>query len=401
LSDDVGPREPNPPAGPEPAPDPRVTRGVSSPDHPPMTGLRVGRLLGVPVYVAASWFLLAAVLIFWYAPYAQRTIEGLSSLGAYLVAAAFAACLLLSVLLHELGHAAVARVYKIHVRAIKLELLGGYTELEGESPSARADLAVSLAGPAVSALLGVGAAGLYVVLPAGTLLEQLAFQLAFSNILVAIFNSLPGMPLDGGRALRAAVWGITGDRHLGSRVAGWIGRGVAILTVAGSFYLSYTGGLSVVSVFFALLIGLTLWQGATAAIRHGRLAARLPMVNLRQLARPVFAVPYGTPLSEATRRAGEAGQADATVGVTDGTGRLVAVVMDQAAKAVPHERRPWVAVESVARTLDPDRTLAADLTGEDVIRAVQAHPAPSYLVVAGDDVVGVLRLDDLARLLNS
>jgi len=209
------------------------------------------------------------------------------------------------------------------------------------------------------------------------------------------------MPLDGGRALRAAVWAITGDRHLGSRVAGWIGRVLAVLTAAAALYLSSTGVLSTFSVFFGLLIGLTLWQGATAAIRHGRLAARLPLVDLRQLARPVFSVPYGTPLAEATRRADEAGQPEATVGVTDGSGKLVAVVVDQAAAAVPQERRPWVPVESVARTLDPDRTLAADLTGEDVIRAVQAHPAPSYLVVAGDDVVGVLRLDDLARLLNS
>jgi len=366
-----------------------------------MSGVRVGHLLGVPVYLTASWFVLAALLTFWYAPHVRTSLPTVSSAAAYLVAGAFALCLLISVLLHELGHAAVARHYRIKVRAIKLELLGGYTELEGESPTARADLAVSLAGPAVSALLGVGAWGLFLLLPEGTLPRQLAFQLAFSNVLVAVFNSLPGMPLDGGRALRAAVWAVTGDRHLGSRVAGWIGRVLAILTVASALYLSYAGGLSPFSVFFALLIGLTLWQGATAAIRYGRLAARLPLVDLRRLARPVFAVPYGTPLAEATRRADEAGQGEATVGITDGNGKLVAVVLDQAAAAVPQERRPWVPVESVARTLDPDRTLAADLTGEDVIKAVQAHPAPSYLVMAGDDVVGVLRLDDLARLLNS
>jgi hypothetical protein len=80
---------------------------------------------------------------------------------------------------------------------------------------------------------------------------------------------------------------------------------------------------------------------------------------------------------------------------------VVALVHDQAAAAVPTERRPWVPVESVARALDPGRTLAADLSGEDVIRAVQANPAPTYLVVSGDDVLGVLRTSDLARLLNS
>jgi hypothetical protein len=80
---------------------------------------------------------------------------------------------------------------------------------------------------------------------------------------------------------------------------------------------------------------------------------------------------------------------------------MIALVNEPAAAAVPVERRPWVPVESVARTLDPGRTLAVTLAGDEVIRAVQAHPAPSYLVVSGNDVVGVLRTADLARLLQA
>jgi len=372
---------------------------------PPTRGFRVGRIFGVPVYITASWLLLAVVVIIWYAPLAQRSLPQLSTAGAYLLAAGFVACLLLSVLLHELGHALTARGFRIGVRAITLELLGGYTEMEGDSPNARADLVVSVVGPLVSGVLGVGAGVLWWVLPPDTVAKQLAFQLAASNIIVAVFNALPGLPLDGGRALRAVVWAITGNRHTGSRVAGWIGRVVAIGTVAIGMLLYAAGRASILSLLFTGLVGLTLWQGASTAIRYGRVAARLPSVNLRALARPVFGVPYGTPLAEAQRRAAEAGavagDGGATLGVTDADGRLVALVLDQAAAAVPVERRPWVPVESVARTLEPGRTLAADLTGEDVIRAVQAHPAPTYLIVAGDDVIGVLRTADLARLLNS
>jgi len=109
----------------------------------------------------------------------------------------------------------------------------------------------------------------------------------------------------------------------------------------------------------------------------------------------------GTPLAEATRRAAESGRPDAALVVADASGRVVALVHDQAAAAVPAERRPWVPVESVARSIEDGRTLTADMAGEDIIRAVQAHPATSYLVVSGDDVVGVLRTADLARLLNS
>jgi len=371
----------------------------------PTRGFRVGRIFGVPVYITASWLLLAVVVIIWYAPLARRSLPQLSPGGAYLLAAAFVACLLLSVLLHELGHALTARRFRIGVRAITLELLGGYTEMEGDSPNPRADLVVSVIGPIVSGLLGIAAGAVWWILPPDTVAKQLAFQLAASNIIVAIFNALPGLPLDGGRALRAVVWGITGDRHTGSRVAGWIGRVVAIGTVGIGMFLYAFDRASILSLLFTAMVGLTLWQGATTAIRYGRVAARLPSVNLRSLARPVFAVPYGTPLAEAQRRAAEAGVAagdgGATLGVTDADGRLVALVLDQAAAAVPVERRPWVPVESVARTLEPGRTLAADLTGEDVVRAVQANPAPTYLVVSGDDVIGVLRTADLARLLNS
>ncbi|MGE5826735.1 MAG: site-2 protease family protein [Micromonosporaceae bacterium] len=358
-------------------------------------------MLGVPVYINASWLLLAGAVIIWYAPLARLALPTLSAVGSYLMAGAFVVCLLVSVLLHELGHALTARGFGMGVRAITLELLGGYTEMEGDSPSARADLVVSLVGPAVSALIGGVAAGVWWVLPTETVARQLAFQLAASNIIVAIFNALPGLPLDGGRALRALVWAISGDRNTGSRVAGWIGRGVAVLTGGSGLLLYASGHTTALSVIFTMLVAYTLWQGATAAIRHGRVAALLPRLNLRSLVRPVFTVPYGTPLAEAARRATEAGSSAATLGVADASGRLIALVQDQAAAAVPMERRPWVPVESVARTVEADRTLAADLTGEDVIRAVQAHPAPVYLVVSGEDVIGVLRTADLARLLNS
>jgi Zn-dependent protease len=341
------------------------------------------------------------IVVALYGPVAARMLPQLSPAGAYALAVGFVLCLLLSVLLHELGHALVARRYGIGVRAITLELLGGYTEMDSDSPSARADLWVSVIGPIVSGVLGVASLALWSALPDRTILDQLAFQLAWSNLIVAVFNALPGLPLDGGRALRALVWWVTGDRHTGSRVAGWIGRGVAVMTLVVALYLTYAQGLSLFSLIFMALVAVTLWQGASASIAHGRLAARLPSVNLRQLAHPVFAVTAGTPLSEASRRVAESSRPDAVLAVADASGRLVALVHEQAAAAVPPERRPWVPVESVARALDPRRNLPADLAGEDVVRAVQANPAPSYLVVSGENVVGVLRTADLARLLNS
>lgn len=363
-------------------------------------GIKLGSVSGVPIYLNGYWFILAGLIIISYGQILDRPSSGFSSGTAYTVATAFVVCLLLSVLLHELGHALTARRFRIRVRAITLDMLGGYTEMEADSPSARADLLVSLAGPVVSAVLGLGSLGAAVVLPEGVA-HELAAQLAFSNIIVAVFNSLPGLPLDGGRVLRAGVWAVTGDQNLGSRVAGWVGRAVAVgavLAVALAFRAGYVGILGVV---FTFVVALSMWQGATAAIRHGRVAARVPGIDLRKLVRPVFVVAAGTPLSEAARRVAEAGMIGSDVAVADSSGRLIALVAEQAAAAVPPDRRPWVPVDSVARTLDPGRTLAADLAGDEVLRAVRTHPAETYLVVSGETVVGVLHTADLARSLTA
>jgi len=136
------------------------TQVVVLPGNPPATragGFRLGRILGVPVYLRYSWLLLAFVVIVLYARVAKQMLPDLGPTQQYGVAVGFVLCLLLSVLLHELGHALVARHYGIRVRAITLELLGGYTEMESDSPNAKSDLLVSLVGPAVSGVLGFAA----------------------------------------------------------------------------------------------------------------------------------------------------------------------------------------------------------------------------------------------------
>ncbi len=361
-------------------------------------GIPLGRVLGVPVFLHASWLLLAAFVTFGYGRIVQGELH-LPDLAAYSVGFGFVLCLVLSVLLHELGHAVTARRFGIRVRGITLELLGGYTEMEGDAPRPGVELLVSLAGPAVSLVLGLGAGAAALVLPDNTVPGQIAFQLAAANILVAIFNVLPGLPLDGGRALRAVVWSISNDRHLGTRVAGWTGRGIALATLALAA-LMYAGRLlAPFGLIFLLLIALTLWQGATGAIRLAKISARFPLIDVARLARPVFAVSTGTPLAEAERQAAEAGLANAALGVADSSGRLVALVHGDAAQAVPDQRRPWVPVDSVARDVGMLATIPVELRGEAVIRAVQAHPGSEYIVTSGDDVIGVLRLTDLAHLL--
>ncbi|WP_428965513.1 site-2 protease family protein [Micromonospora fluostatini] len=365
-------------------------------DHRP--GLSVGRVFGVPLYLNASMLLLALLITILYGEFAGHRL-GLSPPAGYLIGFGFVVSLLGSVLLHELGHALTARRYGIGVRGITLELLGGYTEMDRDAPSPRVDLLVSLAGPAISAVLGVAATAATLALPDRTLLNQLAFQLAVSNVIVAVFNMLPGLPLDGGRALRAAVWAVTRDRHVGTEVAGWIGRAVAAGTAVLVILLVLNGILAPLAVPLMLLVAVTLWRGAGQSIRIARVSRRFPLIDLARLARPLLPVPTGTPLAEAQRRRDAGGQPQAVLAVTDSAGRPLAVVDPAAAAAVPVERRPWLAVDAVARSLAGLPTMPVDLDGERVMETVQTHPGAQYVVTAGENVVGVLHIADLAQLL--
>ncbi|MGC5053424.1 M50 family metallopeptidase [Micromonospora sp. DT48] len=365
--------------------------------------MRVGRILGVPLYLNASILLLALLITVLYGELAGQRLN-LSPLGGYLVGAGFVLALLGSVLAHELGHALTARRFGIGVRGITLELLGGYTEMDRDAPTPRIDLLVSLAGPAVSAVLGAAAVAATVALPDRTVADQLAFQLAASNVIVAVFNILPGLPLDGGRALRAAVWALTRDRHRATEVAGWAGRVLAVGTALLVAVLYATDVLSLLALPLTALVALTLWHGAGQSIRMSRIGRRLPLVDLASLARPVYTVPTGTPLAEAQRRAEQAHPATeprppVALLVTDSAGRPVALVDPAAAAAVPEARRPWLAVDAVARTLADLPTIPVTTDGERVLETVQTHPGAQYVVTAGEDVVGVLHIADLAQLL--
>ncbi|MGC5020096.1 site-2 protease family protein [Micromonospora sp. DT47] len=361
-------------------------------------GLTVGRVCGVPLHLNVSMLLLTLLVTVTYAEFARDRL-GMSPLAGYVIGLGFVVSLLGSVLLHELGHALTARRFGIGVRGITLELLGGYTEMDRDAPTPRVDLLVSLAGPAVSAVLGVLAVGATLALPDQTLAHQLALQLALSNVIVALFNLLPGLPLDGGRALRALVWGITRDRDRATEIAGWVGRAVAVATAAVVVLLTVEEILVPLALPLMLLVAVTLWRGAGQSIRYARISRRVPLIDLARLARPVFGVPTGTPLAEAQRRHAAQAPPGAAVTVLDGAGRPVALVDPVKADAVPPARRPWLAVDAVARPLAGLPTLPAGLDGERVMEAVQAHPGAQYVVTSGEDVVGVLHIADLAQVL--
>jgi Zn-dependent protease/CBS domain-containing protein len=353
----------------------------------------VARPFGIPVYVSPYWFIIAGVFVVIYANELSSTLNGSMR---YVVAAAFVVLLYLSVLVHELSHSVVARGYGLPVRRILLYPLGGISEIEREAPTPGREFAVAAAGPALSLILGLIGWGLYQLAPNGVT-GVLIRQLMFANFIVGGFNLLPGLPLDGGRMLRAVIWKITGKPTTATIAAAWVGRVMAIALLAIPFFSGSLAGGDIVSTVWVVVIAAFMWTGASQSIKATRFRERLPALQARRLARKAVSVHASTPLAEAVRQADEAG-ARAIV-VIDHDNKPIAIVNEAAVTATPPQRRPWVDTGSMARSIDPGLVLSADLQGMALLDALRRSPASEYLLVEpSGQVVGVLAAKDLDQV---
>ena len=357
-------------------------------------GVVLFRPFGIPVHVTASWLIVAVLITLVYG----QLVEGRLFLGAgsYVLAFVFAVLLYVSVLVHELAHSVVARAYGLPVRRIVLYVLGGVSEIEREAPTPGREFWIAFAGPALSLLLAVGFFGLSLLTDPFSVTGELLFQLWLANMLVGAFNLLPGLPLDGGRLLRAGVWKLTGRPLTGSVAAAWGGRVLALFVVALPLLAAWSAGGSPSpwALVWGLVLGGFMWMGASESLRAARVRARVPGLRARTLARTAVLVQTDTPLAEAERRA-EQESAEAIVAV-DSAGVPVSIVHPSAAEAITAGRRAWVPVSSLARAVTEDSVVRADLEGEELLTALTSRPRSEYLVADPEGtVLGVLRARDV------
>ena len=232
------------------------------------------RVLGVPVRVDGSWLLIAGLVAWFYADsftgMPGEPTGAVAALGSLLAAAGF----FVSLLAHELGHALTSRAMGIHVHGITLFLMGGVTESASDGKRPRDDFLIVVLGPVLSAAAGAVFYGLYRLGPPEPLLSVCYF-LGVANAALAVFNLVPGYPLDGGRLLRALLWGLTGRPHAATRWAARIGQGFAALVVGyGVWALAVSGGGGFGGLW-EIFLGYFLWRGATHAHARARLREQL------------------------------------------------------------------------------------------------------------------------------
>jgi Zn-dependent protease/CBS domain-containing protein len=364
-------------------------------------GVPAGRVLGVPLVISPFWFVIVALLTVGYAGFIRDQAPSISRGESYGVSLGFVLLLYASVLLHEMSHVAVAQALGMKVQRVVLQLLGGVSEITEERPGTpRREYLVAIAGPMTSLFLAAVGFGIRPAFAENTVPRLLADVFAVTNLIVAAFNALPGLPLDGGRVLRAAVWQLTHDKVRATIAAAWAGRGLAVLVALlplvriDVLHWSTSGNL------WFLAIGFFLWTNATWAIAQAKVSAVLPRLDVRAMTRRAIPVTADLSVAEAVRRAREGG-ARALV-VVDGYGRPSGLVSEAAVTSLASERQPWVPVSDLARPVDDDLTLQTDMNGETLLEAVQNMPASEYLVVdTSRAIVGVLARADLVAALQA
>ena len=250
-------------------------------------GFKIGRLFGIDICIHPSWIIILGLMT---VSLAEQWFpsEGWSTSTTWIVAFVAALLLFSSVLVHELAHSLVARAQGINVRSITLFFLGGVSTIESESTSPGHEVVMAGAGPASSFVLAAACGALATVAHAPSVAHGLLFYLAWVNLLLGVFNMLPGFPLDGSRVLRATLWAITRDAVKATRWAAGVGQVLGLVLLAFGLYTLLrpgvvTGWIGYFSGVWVILIGWIVLQSSRAASRQSQAEGRLAGVPVRDL----------------------------------------------------------------------------------------------------------------------
>lgn len=362
----------------------------------PLVGISLGAPFGVPLRLSSSWFLGAAIIAWVFSPVVERWLA-LEPPWTFVVGLSFAVLLGFSVVAHEMAHALMAQHYGLHVRSMTIHLIGGVTAMDAETRRPWVDFRIAVVGPLTS--LGVGGiAGLaYLVAPEGTVFAFVTWQLMAANLVVGLLNLVPALPLDGGRLLRDVVWAASGREGLGTVVAGWTGRGFAVVLAFFALLPVLLGRPDFIWLGWGLLLAGFVWLEASRSLKHAGVSQAIDELKVADLVRPVVLVSHDTSLAVALHQLNDDRTA---LGVTDAHGAVAGVVQPDAALAVPVERRPWVPVSSVAVSVSQGGSLSLDASGRDLIETLTTSGAAVHLVEdEAGSVYGVLVSADVEEAL--
>jgi Zn-dependent protease/predicted transcriptional regulator len=371
----------------------------------PGSSLRIGRIFGIPIYIHASWvFIFILITMSLGAQFTQQHPQW-TPVQHWSVGVLTSLLFFASILFHELSHSVVARAYKIRVDSITLFVFGGVARIANDPSKAIQEFNIAIAGPISSLFLGGVFYGLTLLFPYGTMTGALGLWLAGINVTLAVFNLLPGFPLDGGRIFRSIVWGITKDFTRATKAAGASGKLIAYGMII--FGVGYAVSTRHWEALWYAFIGWFLLNAAQESV--AQIAIRETLSGLRAadvMSQEVPIVPRDISLDDYSQEVLRTGRRCHLV-VTEE--RLVGMMNVHTLNSVPRDEWAHMSVQAVmiprdkilwAKPEEPllgllERLLAADINQMPVVSGGENGDN------SGAHIIGMITRDSILRVMRT
>ncbi len=359
--------------------------------------IRIGRAFGIPIGLDYSWFFIFALLTWMLAgSYFPGEFKGWSVALYWLMGAVTSLMLFVSVLLHELGHSIIALRFQLPVRSITLFIFGGVAQITTEPKSAWSEFWIAIAGPLVSFALG----GIFwlskPLVSSFEPLLALVEYLSYINFVLAVFNLVPGFPLDGGRVFRAIVWGVTHDFRKSTRVAATVGRFFAFAFIFMGVMQIFSGNVG--GGLWIIFIGWFLDSAAIAQVQQQELRSILSVHTVAEVMNPHYAViPKDMTLDEVVTHH-VLGLGRRSVIVLDGE-QVVGMLTLHRLQKIPREEMPRIPVESVMIPTSEFKTVSPDSDLWSALEEMDSDGVNQLPVMQQGQLVGIISREDLITFL--
>lgn len=368
---------------------------MAQPEHG--SGIRLGRILGIPIYLHPSWFLI--FLLITLSLRTQFTSQHPSWTPAqhWVLGIITSVLFFASVVFHEMSHSVVAMRYRITVQSITLFVFGGLARIERDAPNARQEFNIAIAGP-LSSLFLAGCFWLVAHFVHGSeMVTAAASWLAVTNLVLALFNLVPGFPLDGGRVLRGIAWGITGNFMRATQIASNAGRLFAYFLIAGGVWQALGGNW--VGGLWMAFIGWFLLEAARESF--AQVAIRDTLAGVRAEDIMVRDIPTVTRDMSVDEYVHEVLRTGRRCHIVTGAGEPVGLVTLQCASKVPRHEWSSTSVQAIMVPMERVQTAAPEDPALRILERMQTADINQMPIVSGQHIVGMIGRDAILRILQT
>lgn len=362
------------------------------------TNLNIGKIMGIPIGIHGSWFLIF-LLITWSlaSGYFPQEYPQISRIAILVMAVVTSILFFGSVLFHELGHSLIALRNKIPVKGITLFIFGGVAQIGREPGNPGAEFRIAIAGPLASLILAGVFGGLYLLDQRIPYLAAPSLYLMRINLILALFNLIPGFPLDGGRVLRAIIWKLSGNYQRSTQIASTSGQVVAFGFIAFGIFSVFNGQL--LNGLWLAFIGWFLQNAAASAAVQVNIQEKLRGATVAQaMSRDCVQVPGLTTLNQIVQERVLANGQHCFF-ITDFSGAIIGVLNLQDITRIPQMQWRYLAAQEAMTPLHKLVTVDSEMELLKALRKMEEEDLSQVSVVDEYGLVGMLSRDNVIRFL--